>query len=205
MAAYEEKCAEYRKRLKKSWDSVLTIIEEKSKISSDSSVTLLNQLETDVNIKYDEYVSLSHTYGDFLTATNTDCSLQEKANFQTQLEHDRAKVAEFCQLIAGVKEKLLECLMAKSNRSGLYQSEKSKASKASKVNSDLLATKYAEAEAARVRMEYAEKEAKILKQKAKLEESEQITLATASRQKLELVADLNVLSQQKEAAAAAAE
>lgn len=157
-------------------------------------MTLLNQLETDVNVTYGEYVSVSRTYGDFLTATNTENSLHEKSNLKTQLEPDKTKVVDFCQLIADAKGKLLEHLMNKSIRSVSHQSERSRASK---VTSELLVIKYAEA---RVRMEIVEMEAEILKQKAKWEESGKIILAAATRQKIELDADLNVHSLEKKAA-----
>lgn len=75
----------------------------------------------------------------------------------------------------------------------------------SQSSSVLLAQKRAQAEAARVKLKYAETEVLLRKQRAIIEETRKLNLAKAERQNSELEADLKLLCQQSEAAAAAAE
>ena len=63
----------------------------------------------------------------------------------------------------------------------------------------------AKAEAAKAKLEFAELEANLKRKQAELIEQENLTKAKAVRQKAELEADLELLSHQKEAAAAEAE
>ncbi|XP_062581855.1 uncharacterized protein LOC134243624 [Saccostrea cucullata] len=72
-------------------------------------------------------------------------------------------------------------------------------------SSSLLARKRALAEAARIKLKFAETEALINKQQAIIEETRKLNIAKAERQNSELEADLKLLSRQSEAAAAAAE
>lgn len=69
----------------------------------------------------------------------------------------------------------------------------------------LLGRKRAQAEAARVKLKYAEIEVLLRKQQAIIEETRKLNLAKTERQNSELDANLKLLSQQSEAAAAAAE
>lgn len=75
----------------------------------------------------------------------------------------------------------------------------------SQSSSILLARKRGQAEAARVKLKYADTEVLLRKQQAIIEETRKLNLAKAERQNSELEADLKLLSQQSEAAAAAAE
>lgn len=75
----------------------------------------------------------------------------------------------------------------------------------SQSSSILLARKRAQAEAARVKLKYAETEVLLRKQQAIIEETRKLNLAKAERQNSELEADSMLLSQQSEAAVAAAE
>lgn len=75
----------------------------------------------------------------------------------------------------------------------------------SQSSSILLARKRGQAEAALVKLKYADTEVLLRKQQAIIEETRKLNLAKAERQNSELEADLKLLSQQSEAAAAAAE
>lgn len=75
----------------------------------------------------------------------------------------------------------------------------------SQSSSILLARKRGQSEAARVKLKYADTEVLLRKQQAIIEETRKLNLAKAERQNSELEADLKLLSQQSEAAAAAAE
>ncbi len=73
------------------------------------------------------------------------------------------------------------------------------------ASSSVIAEKRAKAEAARVMLEYAEKETGIRKRCAVLEETQQVLAAQTARKKADLNADLVLLQIQKEAAGAEAE
>ena len=97
-----------------------------------------------------------------------------------------------------------EAISTKDNMS-IKQEASSIRSTASSRLSRALAFKQAQVEATRVRVQYAEKEAAMKKKKAMIEEQEVISNAAVARFKAELDADLDLLGQQKEAAAAQAE
>ena len=78
-------------------------------------------------------------------------------------------------------------------------------SKASSKLSAAMALSRAKADAAVVKLEYAEKKAELKKQQARLLEEENLAKASVARQNAELEADLVLLGQKKEAAAATAE
>lgn len=74
----------------------------------------------------------------------------------------------------------------------------------SQSSSVLQARKRAQAEDARVKLKYAETEVLLRKQQGIIEETRKLNIAKAERQNSELEADLKLLCQQSEAAAAAA-
>lgn len=73
------------------------------------------------------------------------------------------------------------------------------------IQSSILVQKRAELEASKTKLKFAEEEAKIHKQKALIEEQQELSNAKASRQKAELQVDLNILVQKKETEAAKVE
>ena len=85
------------------------------------------------------------------------------------------------------------------------RSQSSKGSKASSKLSAAISLSLAKAEAAAAKLEYAELEAGLKKKEAKLLEEENFSIASAARKKAELHADLQLLTEKKEAAGAAAE
>ena len=109
------------------------------------------------------------------------------------------------------KETLAKSLEQKSQRSvstGNSRASDSKTNRSSKASSRLsaaLALSRAKAEAAKAKLEFAELEAGLKKKQAQLTEEENLTKVNATRKKAELDADLELLFQKKEAAAAAAE
>ncbi|XP_071085479.1 uncharacterized protein [Haliotis cracherodii] len=94
-----------------------------------------------------------------------------------------------------------------SHRTSKTKSEsKSKGSDShSSTGSSLLAKTLAKAEAAKAAVEFAVKEADILRQQALIDEQQQVTAAQAIRKKAELQAECKLLQQRKEAAQAEAE
>ncbi|CAG2253189.1 unnamed protein product [Mytilus edulis] len=73
------------------------------------------------------------------------------------------------------------------------------------VETEILARARAKAEAAKVKVHFAEKETLLLKEKALIEENKLIEAAKVERKKADIEADLDLLSRQKEAAAVEAE
>ncbi|VDI07788.1 Hypothetical predicted protein [Mytilus galloprovincialis] len=78
-------------------------------------------------------------------------------------------------------------------------------SSANSKRSSILVQKRAELEASKTKLKFAEEEAKIHKQKAMIEEQQELSNAKVSRQKAELQVDLNMLVQKKETEAAKVE
>ena len=72
-------------------------------------------------------------------------------------------------------------------------------------NSQAMALSRAKAEAAAAKLQYVELEAGLKKKEAQLIEEEHLSKASAARKKAELHADLTLLNEKKEIAAAAAE
>lgn len=91
----------------------------------------------------------------------------------------------------------LQTLEAKSTASSVRSSASTASSAATKAR--------AKAEAYKVKIAYAEREAVMLREKARIEEQQQKTLAEATRRKAEVEADLHVLQLEKEATVASRE
>ena len=83
-------------------------------------------------------------------------------------------------------------------------SSKGSSSKASSKLSAVIAMKSAKAEASRTRLQFAEEEANMTKQQDMLVEQENLSKATVVGNKAELEANLSLLAQKSEAAAAEA-
>ena len=73
------------------------------------------------------------------------------------------------------------------------------------MSSSIILRKKAEAERARASVEYAKKEAGIMKQCARIQENQQLTLAHSTREKADLEAELSILRRERDVAIAEAE
>ncbi|XP_071098015.1 uncharacterized protein [Haliotis cracherodii] len=145
------------------------------------------------------YCELSSAYIDFLRRTNT---LDSNNDLDLHLQNYQVLKSEI-----EITGKLLDHHVRELIDSSSYQSKSiMRTSKSGLSNtSSSLASKRAKAEAARARAEYAVKEAEILKQRALLEEQQQLAAAHASRKKADMDADLKLLKEQKKVAGAEAE
>ena len=72
-------------------------------------------------------------------------------------------------------------------------------------SSSSILKKKAEAERARASVEYAKKEAVIMKQCVRIQENQQLTLAHSTREKADLEAELTILRRERDVAIAEAE
>lgn len=189
MALYEQKVTDYKSRTRQLWSKVSETL-TRSVITTDVSVKELDRTHSELLEKFVRFEEEYHAFEKFLATTNTLESLAERDILILEQSPCLDKYDQWIRLIESTKQEILKQVLSSinSNQSVRSSVRSSKRSSARSVgSSDTLAKKRAEAEAAKVKVQFAEAEAAIIKQKAFLD------------------ADLNVLKHQKEAAATAAE
>ena len=181
-----------------------------------ANITTLNDLHAQLHEEYNRFCKLLDDFRDFLNRTNTAESKHELVRLEESAD-SCIKLADkaFSHMIS-IRQSLTEADVvsqvgsvksskSKSSHVSSRVSMKSGVSRASSKLSEMVAIKRAKAEAARAKLEFAEEEANLKKQQAQLAEQEKLAKATAIRKKAELEADLQLLNQKSEAAAAEAE
>lgn len=178
----------------------------------------LNDLKTDLSHEASAYGMLCSDYINFLSRTNTRESLDEidrmslkindfecdiqtyQANIDTCIENlqAQAKATSVCQENATSKQDVQHEQINDLD-------SQAKQSSHSSSKSSAIARARAKAEAAKVRARYVEQEAKLLKQKAFIEEMRAVETARSERRKAEICVELDILSSKKEVAAVEAE
>lgn len=149
------------------------------------------------------YHEASLSFVDFLKRTHTEESKLEMDLFE-ELNSGRKQLIDFAMetIERRIKaaEEMSSCSSQRSHRSIISR----RSSKVSNM-SVALVEKRMKAESAKVALNFAEKEAALLRKQAEIDENEAMASAKTKREKIILDADLAVIKQQKEAAIAEAE
>ena len=209
---YEAQKLKHKNKFINSWDKVNRYIAENEELSETTpniDIELIKKLQREVSSLYDEYRLTYDEYVSFLLRSGTEDSIQERENILTESENKRQHTDNFRQKVYTIYEMIKqserhEVKSVKESEIHVTKSVKSEVSHSSKL-SNVLILKQAQAEAAKVKRRYAEKQAALLKEKALLIESEQVAEAARLRKKSSLEADLKFLDHQKELEACIAE
>ncbi|XP_068209384.1 uncharacterized protein [Palaemon carinicauda] len=207
--AYIERRNKFCQQLEDLWSEIQPQLEEVRTPPND--VQLLLEAQEKLLQSYTKHQRLVDEYGAFLKGMKTLESIKDLNACTSLTEVRSTKVNLVITLLHDHFRNLTQAQYTKSRSSKSIRTSESGCSRGSDLSS-LARRKRAKAEAARVKIAYAEKQAMIFKQEAMLEE--QVTLrkleieqeaAHADREKAELKATLNLLEIQREAAAAEAE
>lgn len=210
---YETKKSKLKTKLIESWDKVQRFItsntsdlsEETPNINSEIIAKLLR----DINGLYADFLLVYEEIADFLLRTNTTDSQKEYEMILSHSESNRKEVDKFRAKLNLIDEKLRalekrdtdnqtpEHVKKQDDIKPEIREAPSDISSSTKLSKTLI-LKQAEAEAARVKLRYAEKQAALLKQQALFEENEQIQEAARKRNKANFEADMGFLTCQME-------
>ena len=176
--------------------------EELSETTPNIDIELIKKLQREVSSLYDEYRLTYDEYVSFLLRSDTEDSIQERENILTESEKRRQHTDDFRQKLYTIYEMLkqsgrYDVKSVKESEIHVAKSVKSEVSHSSKL-SNVLILKHAQAESAKVKLRYAEKQAALLKDNALLIESEQVAEAARLCKKSSLEADLKFLDHQME-------
>lgn len=203
---YEERLGLYVKRLKSIDSEIFKIIEANPSLHDLSLTDLIGLRELILQL-HERYLKLYAEVNSFLVTTNTEESRKESAIMSLKDNNLRDCIFTFLKAIEeaqrGYHEERSEHSKTKSHSSkATSHSSRSKRSDKSSVSMTL---KQAKVKAAKVKMEYAKKEADLQMMKATLLEKDEIATAAANRQKSELDTKIKLLKNEKAVAAAEAE
>ncbi|CAC5399848.1 unnamed protein product [Mytilus coruscus] len=170
-----------------------------------NELTSLQEIKRDFISGTVRYDTICKEYLDFLSRTNTAEGMDEvhklsgeMQDFTHFVETESRQMNTFINELRTIERE--NSLASRSSRRS-HSSRKTHSSSFSSV----LARARAKAEAAKIKVQFAEKETLLLKEKAFLEEKKSIEAAKVERKKADIEADLDLLSRQKEAAAVEAE
>ena len=195
MALYEEKVASYEKKLRREIDSIHHIMQINL---SELDKTTCVRVERDLVEVLDKYELIYSEYMQYLSNTKSLESLAALEEMSELHEGTMRNIAKFRDSLTSVRQTFVEEPLFP------FAAAHSKKSQRSEM-SDMIAAMYVEAETAQAKTEFVEQEARLLKEKAKLEEAEKISAAANVRKQTEIESDLKVLSHRKAAAVAKAE
>ncbi|XP_071100525.1 uncharacterized protein [Haliotis cracherodii] len=199
---YESTRQELSIKLETLWKDVQLQIDNSNACYGD--LILLRICEKELTKSFAEFQELANELAAYLSRTGTEESKQDLDSHNLKVYSLRLSVDSAAKHVDSCIQEALEKF---SHRTSKTKSEsKSKGSDShSSTGSSLLAKTLAKAEAAKAAVEFAVKEADILRQQALIDEQQQVTAAQAIRKKAELQAECKLLQQRKEAAQAEAE
>lgn len=191
---YEDTKQSYLKKINHLKINVLGLFDKVESLEDVDSATRTS-LEEELNTLYRKYKQKTDEFIEFLKRKNTEDSQKDLSSFintHDSLENKMDNALHALKLVpvANSKSKASDC--ARSKRSSICGSTTSSRLRA-------------KAEGARMRVEFAKREAELLKKMALIDEEQKIAEAKANRLKAEFDADIQVLSEEKEVAAIEAE
>lgn len=209
---YDKRLQVYNRKLQSLNKEVFDIIDANPSLSG-LTKTVLSELRESILQKHEHYLKLYSEVNVFLITTNTEESRNECSIISFKDHNLRDWVFKFLNDIEAAQKNTHGTMSVKSEHSHATSvSSHSKGSHASSKHSNVsanskvsVALKQAKAQAARVKMEYAKKEADLQRQKAKLVERDEIAAAAANREKTDLETEIKLLKTEKAVAAAEAE
>ncbi|CAG2232634.1 unnamed protein product [Mytilus edulis] len=196
---YHSHKIKYLKQIDGSWETIENLLEELSECSKE--LKPLRKLEKNILKSREKYCENSNQYIEFLTRKNNEDSNEALPTFKTEFKKCNEIIDNTLQQIKTLKLTAAETMSVvpvesvRSNNSG----------KSGSISSSAMARKRVNAEVQRTKLQYAEQQTKLIKQKARLSELETQSKALKDREKAEVDADLALLKQQTEAAVAEVE
>ncbi|XP_071138317.1 uncharacterized protein [Mytilus edulis] len=196
---YHSHKIKYLKQIDGSWETIENLLEEFSECSKE--LKPLRKLEKNILKSREKYCENSNQYIEFLTRKNNEDSNEALPTFKTEFKKCTEIIDNTLQQIKTLKLTAAETMSVvpvqsvRSNNSG----------KSGSISSSAMARKRVNAEVQRTKLQYAEQQTKLIKQKARLSELETQSKALKDHEKAEVDADLALLKQQTEAAVAEVE
>ena len=202
---YEKRLADFNRNLVSISHEITDIVDD-PQYTADKLINLpeadLVDLGQSIMSKYERYLNVYADVVTFLTSTNTEDSQKEMTVMSLKDRNLRDRVFKFLKDIKPSPEKPVS-VKSEPKDNASQKSRSVASSNRTKLSSVML--KQAKVQAARVKVEFAEREAELQRLKAKITEEEMIAAAARQRQKSDLDAELTLLQNMKEAAAAEAE
>ena len=207
MEIYIQKVTEYYATFDSTVDSIKIFVHECDRACSvtDTPGHILQNLQRTLS---DEYAKLKQVYAQFseyLIRTGTEDSNAENLKLTKAYTAICENVDSYLSKLTNLFDNATSVQHASETKSqASYEGKSRTSSRLSKTNT-MVAMKLAKAEAARVKLEFSEREAMLKFKQSELEEQEKIAAAAAERKKSELQIQLKLIEEKKEIAAAQAE
>lgn len=189
---YESSVDKYLNRLNEQWKNIELII---STIDNSARYSVLCKFEDKLEQGHAKLTLIKDDFVKYLNRTKTTESQECLAKLTTTFDEKTNTLEEEFQRISHLKGEKLETASVFSHRPWSAGSRMDTA----------VAAQRAKAQAAKIRLKYAEEENLVLKKMTQLEEQQKKEKANMERSKAEFEADLQLLSVKKEAATAEAE
>ncbi|XP_069106579.1 uncharacterized protein [Argopecten irradians] len=205
---YEQTLTKFKDKLSFAWGKCQSELDNVM-CASDDNVENLKKVRLSLSIVYGGYCMISDEFTSYMDTINSAESQGEVAHHATNFKRSDFIVKNVLKQI-DVKISSAE-YETRSNRSSRYSDHSGRTSRHSdrisqhSNSSSDAARRRAKADAAKVRVAYVQKEAELCKHQAFIEQEEKLHLAKLERQKQELNADMYVLQERKNCAAAEAE
>ena len=201
MEDFVRRTEEFNSMLNSLCSRVFKVIDTNPSISQETSLTVLCAVKQELFENFENYEKVHGEFSSYLNAMRTE---QSNAELETLTLNDN----KFRDQVLGFLQRVEEFYTVKL-QSSLHKSVSSKSEISDKQSSvskpSVVAIKQAKAEAARIKVSFAEQEATLKLQKSQIVEEERKAAAHADRQKTDLEIKLQLLRDQKDAAAAEAE
>lgn len=198
-------------------DKYLTTLDELWKRVDISIKTALNikeqcdipNIRNEISRHFDGFCTVVEEIKDFYTRTNTEKSKKDLNELETTIQEHYKAVKDAYIHIDSIEQKLAASTSHEVKQRVKLETLSARKSHASfssviSISSEILKLK-AKAAAARVNMEFAEKEAALRKQNALLEEQQKQTTASLERKRVEMEEEVKLLSLRKTVVATEAE
>lgn len=198
---YNLKKEAFARQLEETWELVQIDLEKYESCIKETVV--LTNFERSIVWFFDKFLDVSINYSNFLSSAYTQDSINELDNHKTVVQNYKLKVDCVLKDIQLEKQKCVG--VPKMSLDGRSVHSGSGRGSIRSQSSSVVARTLAKAEAARVRLKYAEKEAELRKIQSELKEKDQIQAAFTARKNADLQADLELLKQKGDAEAVEAE
>lgn len=191
---YESTVNKYQSRINDSWKHIELLI---NTIDNNAKYSTLCKVEDDLEQGHAKFTLIKEDFVKFLSRTNTTDSDECLKNVMIIFDEKTGSIEEAFHEISELKADKLETASVFSRATSRLWSGGSHVE-------TVMAVQRAKAQAARIRLKYAEEENLVLKRKAQLEEQQKLSAAKEKahieRFKQECEAELKLLDQRKAAA-----
>ena len=202
LRAVELKTKEFNSTLYLLCASVVQTIDRNPIVSHETSLTFICSVKQELFASFEQYEKV---YGELRTYLNNMRTEQSYNELETLALNDTRFRDQVFTFLHTLEEHYVLKLESRLHKSVSSKSDKRSDTKSSVSRPSVVAQKQAKAEAARIKVSFAEQEATLKLQRSQLEEEEKKAAASADRQKADLEIKLQLLRDRKDAAAAEGE